>query len=213
MPFDVIEVKAQLDSAFSHDSEVELLKILKHNSFLFSRIYSRNYGIQPNFAEVPFGTLHRCDFCWLNDNSDGPEWVLVEIEKPNMRLFNRTGDPSAELNHAIEQVKSWERYFLRFPAEKARIFGAVARFRYVLVAGRRADWKFKNAAIWRSHHNGTSNIEIHSSDVFYDAIEHYTKSEDHFWSFKENPISLPSKELEPNWLRYDYIGFWRNLLT
>jgi len=212
MSFDVEKVKAQLDSAFNNDSEVELLKILKCNSFLFSRIYTRNFGIQPNFAEVPFGTQYRCDFCWLNDNSDGPEWVLVEIEKPNMRLFNRSGDPSAELHHAIEQVKSWERYFQRYPAEKARIFGVVARFRYVLVAGRRNDWQSKEAAIWRSHHNETSKIEIHSTDVLYDAVEHYTQSEEHFWSFKEHPTSLPSKELEANWSGYDYIGFWRNRL-
>ncbi len=146
MSFDVKTVQAGLDDAFQSDSEVKLLEVLKNNSFLFSKIYSRNFGIQPNFAEVPFGTDYRCDFCWLNDNSDGPEWVLVEVEKPNMRLFNKSGDPSAELNHALEQVKSWERYFERYPAEKARIFGAVSRFRFVLIAGRRDDWQESDAA-------------------------------------------------------------------
>ncbi|MCD6003832.1 DUF4263 domain-containing protein [Halomonas sp. IOP_6] len=213
MSFDAKVVRAQLDSAFDNDSEVELLSILKKNSFLFHSLYERKFGIQPNFSEVPFGSKFRCDFCWLNDNSDGPEWVLVEIEKPNMKLFNKSGDPSSALNHAIEQVKSWDRYFQQQPAEKNRVFGAVSRFRYVLVAGRRSDWQSKEAAQWRSHHNESSNIEIHSTDVFYDAVEHYAKFKDGFWSFEENPISLPARNLESNWLQYDYIGRWRNLLT
>ena len=213
MSFDAIEVKAQLDSAFENDSEVELLGILKKNSFLLHSLYERKFGIRANFAEVQFGSKFRCDFCWLNDNSDGPEWVLVEIEKPNMKLFNNSGDPSAALNHAIEQVKSWERYFQQQPAEKNRIFGAVSRFRYVLVAGRRSDWQSKAAAQWRSYHNQSSIIEIHSTDVFYDAIDHYNQFKSNFWSFEENPISLPARDLESDWSQYEYIGHWRNLLT
>ncbi len=75
--------------------------------------------------EVSFGGKYRSDFVWLNDNSDGPEWVLVEIEKPRIKLFTKKGEPSAELNHAIEQVRSWIRYFNENPSEKSRIFGAV----------------------------------------------------------------------------------------
>ncbi|EGQ8961601.1 Shedu anti-phage system protein SduA domain-containing protein [Vibrio parahaemolyticus] len=213
MSFDVQSVRALLNNVFQNNSEVELLKVLKNNSFLFHSLYTRKFGIQPNFAEVPFGSKLRCDFCWLNDNSDGPEWVLVEIEKPNMKLFNRNGEPSSELNHAIEQVKSWERYFHQQPAEKQRIFGAVSKFRFVLVAGRRDAWQTREAAQWRAYHNQSSTIEIHSTDIFYDALDLYENHSDGFWSFEENPVSLASKELEGNWSQYDYIGFWRKLLT
>ena len=210
MAFDAVKVKAQLENAFCNNSEVELLEILKQNSFLFHSLYDRKFSIQPNFSEVPFGSKFRCDFCWLNDNSDGPEWVLVEIEKPNMRLFNKSGDPSSELNHAIEQVTSWDRYFQSYPAEKSRIFGAVNRFRFLLVAGRREYWQAKHAAQWRRFHNNNSNIEIHSSDVIFDALGHYSKYKNSFSSFEENPISLKAKELEKNWSDYPYIGHWRS---
>jgi len=215
MLFDHKAVKQQLDEAFLNDSEVDLLKILKSNSFLFHPLYERKFGIQPNFAEVPFGSKIRSDFCWLNDNSDGPEWVLVEIETPQMKLFNVSGDPSAKFNHAIEQVKSWDRYFESKPSEKARIFGAVSRFRLVLVVGRRADWQSIEAAKWRSFHNNkkNNNIEIHSSDIFYDAVDHYSKNADSFRSFEENPVSLKAKELESNWSKYEYIRTWRNILN
>jgi hypothetical protein len=69
MSFNVEQVKIQLESAFTNNSEVELLKVLKNNSFLLHGLYTRKFGIQPNFSEVPFGSKLRCDFCWLNDNS------------------------------------------------------------------------------------------------------------------------------------------------
>jgi hypothetical protein len=82
----------------------------------------------------------------------------------------------------------------------------------VLVAGRRNEWESKNSAKWRSFHNSGSNIEIRSTDVFYDALEHYSKRKDSFWSFEENPVSLRPKDLEAYWTECSYIGKWRNIL-
>lgn len=82
-------VKKELENIFNNNSEIDLLSVLKSNSFLFYELFTRKYGIQPIFHEVSFGNNYRCDFAWLNDNSDGPEWVLVEIEKPNMQLLQR----------------------------------------------------------------------------------------------------------------------------
>lgn len=111
MCFNIEDVRKNLNSAFDNNSETELLAVLKKNSFLFYPLYSRKYGIQPSFSEVSFGDSLRCDFCWLNDNSDGPEWVLVEVEKPRLKLFTAKNKPTSELNSAIEQVRSWRRYF------------------------------------------------------------------------------------------------------
>lgn len=212
MCFDIENVKLRLDSAFENNSETELLSVLKGNSFLFYQLYSRKYGIQPNFSEVSFGGELRCDFCWLNDKSDGPEWVLVEIEKPKMTLFNAKNDPSSALNHAIEQVRSWGRYFKKNPHEKRRIFGAASRFRYVLVAGSKDGWKDKHAATWRADFNEENKIEIRSSHIFYESLQLYIDHEDEFWSFKENPISRNHKDLAAYWSGYDYIQKWRKIL-
>ena len=206
------KTKIELDEAFSSNSETKLLKILKNNSILFYELYSRKHGIQPNFAEISFGDTYRCDFAWLNDNSDGPEWVLVEIEKPNMKLFTKKNEPTYELNHAIEQVKSWDRYFEDNPGEKKRIFGAVSRFKYILVAGSIEEWNTENAIEWRKHHNKESKIEIRSSNIFYKALNLFAEHKEEFWSFKENPVSLKHTELEKYWQEYDYLDFWRKVL-
>ena len=153
---------------FEENSEQKLLSVLKDNSFLFYELYSRKYGIQPVFREINFGGELRCDFAWLNDNSDGPEWVLVEVEKTKMKLFTQKNEPTSELNHAIEQVKSWERYFDENPSEKKRIFGAVARFRFILIVGDKESWETNFVSKWRIHNNKKTGIEIKTSDVFTD---------------------------------------------
>jgi hypothetical protein len=127
MPWNIEEVKQQLKEAFEKNSETDLLKILKQNSFLFYELYNRRWSVQPIFHEVSFGDV-RCDFLWLNDASSGPEWVFVEIEKPRLKLFKKNGEPTYEFSHAIEQVKSWRRYFEENPASKKETFGAVAQF-------------------------------------------------------------------------------------
>uniref|UniRef100_UPI0018EC9D0E Shedu anti-phage system protein SduA domain-containing protein n=1 Tax=Pedobacter sp. ASV12 TaxID=2795120 RepID=UPI0018EC9D0E len=175
--WNIEKVENDLTTAFAGNSETKLLKILKDTSFLFYHLYSRKGGIQPVFREISFGAKMRCDFAWLNDNSDGPEWVLMELEKPRMRVFNANKKPSAELNNAIEQVRSWQRYFDQYPHEKKRIFGAVARFRWILVAGDKQDWDVEDAMQWRSFFNSTNDIELRSTDIFNRALQDY----------KENP--------------------------
>ncbi|MCV6629998.1 MAG: DUF4263 domain-containing protein [Flavobacteriaceae bacterium] len=211
--WNIIEVEKELKAAYENNSEVELLKILKDNSFLLYELYSRKWGIQPNFKEVAFGNKFRCDFAWLNDNSDGPEWVLLEVEKPHMKLFNQNGEPSAELNHAVEQVKSWDRYFNTYPAEKSRIFGAVNKFRFILVAGKKEDWEKEDAAKWRAYHNKESKFEIRSSDVFHRPLKVAKEKFSELWSFEENPISLGHSVLEKYWREYDYISKWRKIIN
>ena len=90
----------------------------------------------------------------------------MELEKPKMRIFNANGKPAAELNGAIEQVITWQRYFHENPAEKKRIFGAVAKFRFILVAGDKKEWDSEQAMKWRTYHNTTNHLELRTTNVF-----------------------------------------------
>lgn len=120
--WDLQTVEKNLKLAFSNNSETQLLKVLKKTSFLFYELFSIKYGISPNFPEISCSGKFRCDFAWLNDNSGGPECVLVEVKKPEMKLFTKKNEPSSELYHSIEQVKSWDRYFKENPFEKKTNF-------------------------------------------------------------------------------------------
>lgn len=209
--WDITAVSDAIANAIRDNSEVDFLKILKDNSFLFYELFSRKYSALPIFREVSFGGKFKCDFLWLNDNSTSPEWVLVEIEKPKMRLFNQDGTPASELNKAIEQVTSWERYFEQHPAEKQRIFGAVGSFKFILVAGSMEDWSKDDAVQWRNHHNKTSKIEIRTFDVFNRALSFFEQKPTEFWSFEDNPTTLEPSKLEDFWTNYSYMDRFRRI--
>nr|DAY86382.1 MAG TPA: protein of unknown function (DUF4263) [Caudoviricetes sp.] len=200
------KVRSDLSKAYINNSEQELLDILKDNSFLFYELYSRKFTMQPVFREISFGGELRCDFAWLNDRLDGPEWVLLEVEKPKMTLFTKKGEPGKDLNHAIEQVRSWRRYFKNNIGEKQRIFGAVSKFKYILVGGSKEDWYSENAAKWRIDFNNEDNIEIHSSDIFVRPLKILEKDPEALFTFAENPICLNQTDLKDYWSNYDYMN-------
>lgn len=212
IPWHFEEVREKLETIRRSGNEQDLLLLIKNNSFLLSELYHRKWGAQPAFHEISFGGKFRCDFAWLNDNSDGPEWVIIEFEKPNMPLFRQDGVPRSELHHAIEQVKSWQRYFEEHPAEKKRIFGAVKRFRFVLVAGEENDWKEENAAKYRMYENNHSSIEIRSMGILDKAINNFPKDSECIESFSLFPSTLPPSALQSYWTNYDYMDFFRKII-
>lgn len=210
--WDINNTKKDLLKAFANNSELELLQALKANSFLFYELFFRKHGIYPIFHEVEFGNTYRCDFAWVNPNSSGPEWVLVEVEKPKMRLFNKDNTPSSELHKAIEQINSWGKYFLFNPLETRRIFGYVAKFRYILVTGTGVDWSETDAKKWRIHFHSTSpHIEIISCDTFLRSLDLIKDKPEDFWSFNENPVTLSGSELEDFWRTEPYFDRFRSL--
>ncbi|MBE9584291.1 DUF4263 domain-containing protein [Mucilaginibacter sp. JRF] len=212
LPWNIDIVKAEILSAFEKNSEVDLLKVLKDNSFLFYDLYSRKYGIQPIFRELNFGTEYKCDFAWLNDNSSGPEWVLIEIEAPKMPLFKTNGKPTVKLYDAIEQVQSWEQYFEENKGEKTRIFGAVAQFRYILVTGTKEDWENENASRWRIQNGKRLKMEIRSMDTFMKSIKIAETDPGELWSFAEHPLTLSHSNLQDYWANYGYMDRWRKVI-
>ena len=187
-------VEKLLHEAFSKNSEIKLLNLLKCNSFLFYELYDRKDRICPCFSEISFGD-YRCDFCWLNDNSSGPEWVLVEIEKPNLKLFKKDGDPTQILSHSVEQVKSWRRFFENHPSEKSRVFGAVAQFKFVLVVGNDNSWNSTKAMQWRLDLLKNNGIVIRSTDVFSRALNVAKTNYERLWSFEEYPSTKKKEDL------------------
>ncbi|MFC1805789.1 Shedu anti-phage system protein SduA domain-containing protein [Planctomycetota bacterium] len=59
------------------------------------------------------GSEHVTDFLLGERHSFGYEWLAVELESPKRRMFNRSGDPSATLTHAIRQIHDWRGWLKR----------------------------------------------------------------------------------------------------
>lgn len=53
------------------------------------------------------GSEHVTDFIIGDQSSYGLRWQAIELESPKAKMFNKNGDPSAKLTHAIRQILDW----------------------------------------------------------------------------------------------------------
>lgn len=53
------------------------------------------------------------DFVLGERHSFGYEWLAVELKNPRARIFNKNGDPSSSLTHAITQIQKWRSWLKR----------------------------------------------------------------------------------------------------
>lgn len=190
-------LKRKLDSAFKNNSEQELLKVLKDNSFLFYELVERTAEETPIFHEIPFGN-YRCDFMWYDRSSYGTHCVLVEVEKPNGKVFTKYKPrPSEYLTRGVAQIKDWKIYLDGISnEEKKAIFGNIFDFKYILVAGTTEEWEKEAAQRWRADYNKSGGpCLVRSTNVFYRALERRIKPEGaSFYCFDNHPTTLSEKE-------------------
>lgn len=88
-------------------------------------------------VKKPVLTKYFVDFAVLNERK---ELVLIEIEKPSARLSKVDGGVTAELQHAIDQVRRWIRELENHRAAGLDAFGLkmdeVVKIRGAVIAGR-----------------------------------------------------------------------------
>ena len=108
--------------------EEELQKFLKRN-FLLLSMNSRRV-----LDKHPLGAEFKVDF--VLEEIDG-SYTLVEIEDPAFRLFTKTGQPTAELTHAITQVRDYRKW-IESHLEYARVElpGLRSRPRGIIIIGK-----------------------------------------------------------------------------
>lgn len=81
---------------------------LEKNKVLFARFSANKLFTKPRIL----GKFN-ADFALLDSRG---ALVLIEIERPNMRLFKKNGHLRAEFNHAYEQVEDWLNEYGKHPA-------------------------------------------------------------------------------------------------
>jgi hypothetical protein len=64
------------------------------------------------FSKLSLGNQHRTDFAFTRENTPGMTWHLIELEQPRDRLFQKSGNPSAKLTHAMRQLHEWHTWFI-----------------------------------------------------------------------------------------------------
>lgn len=196
--FRLFNVKQQVKDAINHNSERELLEVLKNNSFLFLDLVERRAEDTPIFREIPFGDF-RCDFLWYDCSSFGTHCVLVEVESPSSKVFTKYEPrPSAKLTKGLSQIDNWRQYLNSLSiAERQKLFGNIADFKYVLVSGTSEEWDKEAAKKWRANYNAkSSDTLIRTCNVFLRAIERYLDPYESKYCFEKYPRTLSYTELK-----------------
>jgi hypothetical protein len=123
------------------------------------------------------GADYVTDFLIAEKHSFGFEWQAVELESPLRQMFNKNGDPSQYLNHAIRQILDWRAWLKANQAYAARprtegglgLTDIDANVRGLILIGRRKDISAETASRRRQFAQDL-NIEIHSYDYLLSAM-------------------------------------------
>ncbi|MGW9567009.1 Shedu anti-phage system protein SduA domain-containing protein [Prescottella equi] len=103
---DVDEFRAVLLEA---TSEPPLAAFLRERPHLLVQSLSGGHG-RWVIPEKKFGDHYKGDFMIAEKSSIGFEWLAVELEGPQRKMFNLNGDINYWLNHAIQQINDWRNY-------------------------------------------------------------------------------------------------------
>jgi len=140
--------------------------IVKRKSFLERRIHRFLYQhaklLLPSYNRcffehlLSFGHEHRIADFILERDPAFPA-LLIELESPSAKLFRKNGEPTAEANHACNQIAEWVMFIEKNPTENASgdfefLTGSKER---LVVMGRGLEDKqlmlysrFRDAALW-----------------------------------------------------------------
>jgi antiviral defense system Shedu protein SduA len=146
------------------------------------------------------------DFMICERDSNGNHWKAVELESPGARRFTKKGEPSAELNHAIQQIRSWRRWltanidYARRPLDKSGLglTGITGNVKGLIIMGRRerdCPDNFDPGEVFNQIED-ESRITIHSYDWLVDSLRAKVET------LRRQHEKRPPKGL----LRYRYLG-------
>lgn len=171
------DVDALQNALNSAKREEDIQQFLQNNPQLLIQHLGGGHG-RWVIPKKKLGTEHITDFVIGQRSSIGFEWQAVELESPLKSLFNKNGDPSQYLNHAIRQIQDWrswlvvnQNYASREIADNGLgmtdITGAVPG---LILIGRRNESLAQNNARRRQMARDL-DIEIRTYDYLVDSLQ------------------------------------------
>jgi hypothetical protein len=170
---DIESLVAAIDSA---KKEEEVQKFLQENPKLLIQHLGGGHG-RWVIPKARLGAEHVTDFLIAEKHSFGFEWQAVELESPLRPMFNKNGDPSQHLNHAIRQITDWRAWLKANQpyASRPRNDGGLGltdidtNVKGLILIDRRANVQQSTSARRRQMVQDL-NIEIHTFDYLVSSI-------------------------------------------
>lgn len=171
---DYAALKAALDSAKREEDIQHFLQ--EHPACLIQHL-GGGHG-RWVIPKQRLGSEHVTDFMIAERHSFGFEWQAIELESPLRPMFNKNGDPSQYLNHAIRQLTDWRAWLKANQAYAARprsegglgLTDIDANARGLILIGRRESIDAETTARRRQMVQDL-NIDIHSYDYLLASMQ------------------------------------------
>ncbi|QGX40208.1 Shedu anti-phage system protein SduA domain-containing protein [Permianibacter aggregans] len=173
-PDDLAALAGALDDATREEDIQQFLQLNPH--FLIQHL-GGGHG-RWVLPKQKLGAEYVTDFLIAEKHSFGFDWQAVELESPLRPMFNKNGDPSQHLNHAIRQITDWRAWLKsnQSYASRPRTEGGLgltdidANLKGLILIGRRAAIDPETNARRRQLVQNL-NIEIHSFDYLLQSLE------------------------------------------
>lgn len=163
---DIASLRSLLDAKSAEES---VQAFLGNHSYFFNGLL-RMFGVSPLYSKVRLGSSYEVDFAWFDTGSYGPEWRLAEIEAPRFRLFTESGEPSARLNHAIQQVRNWHSWIHENLDFARKLMPLIEYPMGYIFMGRRDELTdARRKRLRRIAYENRMSLEIHTLDWFLSA--------------------------------------------
>jgi hypothetical protein len=117
------------------------------------------------------GSEYVADFIIICErDSIGYHWTLVEIESPRASRGKKSGEATAGLNHAINQVQDWRRWLadnVAYARTELHLTDIDGNALGLIIMGRRGDGVDPRRLQQMLHQN---QVEVHSYDWLVDTL-------------------------------------------
>lgn len=173
-------------------NEQAILKYIKDSKayYIIGSIFSQyNFGHHEAyiFPEFQLSTNYRADYLLVGKSSGGYEFIFIELEHPYGNVTKQDGNLGEVFRKGIEQTKDWRRWidknyqslrenFNKNIKEKDRLPTEFieydsTRFHYVVIAGRRDNFKENTYCIKREYKKDQNILLLH-----YDNLLNFSKN-------------------------------------
>ena len=181
----------------SGPSERELLNFITKNKayFLIGSILKTSYDFGHHgayaFKEFELPPNFIADYLLIGKNSGGHEFVFVELESPIGAVINADGSFGTVIRKGLRQIEDWDAWLesnfshlvLQFekyqgsyePLSKEFLSLDKSRIHYVVIAGRRRDFKDKTYRLKRKLFREQNILLLHYDNLL-DGVELFFNS-------------------------------------
>lgn len=94
----------------SAKNERSIGEYLKQNLDLIRVLNEHSWNCVIPKAEFPIGTKYRADFIILSACSGYWNCVLIEMQSPKDKIYNKKNEQSGGLREAVRQIQDWKMY-------------------------------------------------------------------------------------------------------